>query len=204
MLIVLNTKDKILQEALLQFNEKGLNNVGVREIARSLNISPGNMSYHFPKKEDLIQNLLETYSLRNTSLYEEYMAGAPSLDGFVGLFRNIFSNQYAFRGVFVGNYEIQKLIRDQSVFDYAQLESKRKQLLREILGELVRIKHLKASAEQIEFLLSFLTLFGRFWIMEAFLIPRNVTEKKTINHYINLLEQQLSLFATTKGKAVLN
>ena len=47
----MNTKDKILEKSLELFNNQGVHNVGVRDIARALEISPGNMSYHFPKKE---------------------------------------------------------------------------------------------------------------------------------------------------------
>jgi AcrR family transcriptional regulator len=36
------------------FNEPGVAAVGVREIARDLGLSPGNVSYHYPTKEALL------------------------------------------------------------------------------------------------------------------------------------------------------
>jgi AcrR family transcriptional regulator len=52
-----NTREKILRAALLLFNEYGLVNVSVRQIAQELNISQGNLNYHFKLKEDIIEAL---------------------------------------------------------------------------------------------------------------------------------------------------
>ena len=48
-------RDNVVQRATLLFNEKGFFNVSMQEIAKSLNISPGNLTYHFPKKENLLE-----------------------------------------------------------------------------------------------------------------------------------------------------
>jgi AcrR family transcriptional regulator len=50
----MDTKEKIFKKALKFYNDQGIEYVGVRELAKELNISPGNLAYHFPKKEDLI------------------------------------------------------------------------------------------------------------------------------------------------------
>lgn len=51
------TKRKILDKALELFNENGLANVTLRQIALELEISQGNLNYHFKKKEELIEFL---------------------------------------------------------------------------------------------------------------------------------------------------
>jgi AcrR family transcriptional regulator len=48
----------ILEHARNAFNERGVMNVGIREIARDLELSPGNVSYHFPTKGALIAALV--------------------------------------------------------------------------------------------------------------------------------------------------
>ena len=50
-----STKAKIIDSALRLFNEKGFVNVKMRDIANALEISPGNLTYHFPKKEDILE-----------------------------------------------------------------------------------------------------------------------------------------------------
>ncbi len=51
------TRERVLDEALRAFNERGLHAVSVREIARSLGMSAGNLAYHFPTKGHLVDAL---------------------------------------------------------------------------------------------------------------------------------------------------
>ena len=53
-------KEQILMTAVHLFNDKGYANVSLREIAKEAGTTIGNLTYHFPKKEDLILNLLDT------------------------------------------------------------------------------------------------------------------------------------------------
>lgn len=53
-------KEQILMTAVRLFNDKGYANVSLREIAKEAGTTIGNLTYHFPKKEDLILNLLDT------------------------------------------------------------------------------------------------------------------------------------------------
>ena len=55
----MKTKDKILHQALLLFNEKGVDQVSVLEISQKLNISYGNLTYHFKKKEEIVLSLYQ-------------------------------------------------------------------------------------------------------------------------------------------------
>lgn len=49
------TKDRILSTAVNLFNERGFVSVTMRDLANELEISPGNLTYHFKKKEDLME-----------------------------------------------------------------------------------------------------------------------------------------------------
>lgn len=189
------TKDRILKEAIKQINKKGLSHVGVRDIARELNISPGNMSYHFPKKDDLVMALLRTYSAANDELYRQYEEQSPTLDGFLNFFRSLFNNQFEYRGVLVGQEEVSRVMRSAPDFNYADLEQKRKRSIARMLRELGGIGQLDLTKEDIQFLVSFISLFGRFWIMEAFISDRNRKKTQVIGHYIALFSRQLQLFA---------
>jgi AcrR family transcriptional regulator len=57
----MKTRDRILECALLLFNQKGEPNVSTLEIANELEISPGNLYYHFHGKEPLILGLFERF-----------------------------------------------------------------------------------------------------------------------------------------------
>lgn len=52
-----NTKNKILFTALELFNHKGYFNVTIRMIAEKSKMSPGNLNYHYQRKEDILESL---------------------------------------------------------------------------------------------------------------------------------------------------
>ncbi|GAA0306106.1 TetR/AcrR family transcriptional regulator [Psychrosphaera haliotis] len=57
----MKTKDRIIQASLELFNAHGERNVTTNHIASHLNISPGNLYYHFRNKEEIIRNIFEKY-----------------------------------------------------------------------------------------------------------------------------------------------
>ena len=57
----LKTKDRILQISLQLFNERGERSVTTNHIAAELNMSPGNLYYHFRNKSEIIKELMEQY-----------------------------------------------------------------------------------------------------------------------------------------------
>ena len=59
----MKTRDRILECALLLFNQQGEPNVSTLEIANELDISPGNLYYHFHGKEPLVMELFERFQV---------------------------------------------------------------------------------------------------------------------------------------------
>lgn len=199
----MTTREKILREALDQFNEKGIHHVGVREIARALNISPGNMSYHFPKKEDLLFELLRNYSSSNRAYRQEYLHEEITLQKFIELFRRMFKNQYQHRGIFTELVQVGRLLSDSTAYNYSEGQQERVNDFERIISALQESGQLVEGETNRQYLLSFLTLFGRFWISEALLFQPNAKESEVIEHYIDQLRHQLMLYATESGKKLL-
>ena len=52
-----STKIKILKTSLDLFNQYGVQNISQRKITENLGISPGNLTYHFKKKQDIEEAL---------------------------------------------------------------------------------------------------------------------------------------------------
>lgn len=71
------TAERILETALEMFNRFGEPNVSTTAIAGELRISPGNLYYHYPAKDELVNALYERYE---ASLKELLSAGAEVKD----------------------------------------------------------------------------------------------------------------------------
>lgn len=54
----MTTKEKILSKALELFNDNGYNVITTRHIAKELNMSPGNLHYHFKHSREIVVALL--------------------------------------------------------------------------------------------------------------------------------------------------
>ncbi len=186
------------------FNEKGYVDVGVREIARALGISPGNLSYHFSKKEGMLIALLEQYREAKTKLYRIYFAGTSLLEHFLQLMKRLFESQYQYRGVFIGNQFVRAQIESGERFNYNDTYSQRVAAFTEIFKELNAAGQIKTSDEDISFLVSYMTLTGRFWIYEATLFNKSPEKEPTMKYYLTLHVRLLSLFATRDGLASIN
>ena len=71
------TAERILDHSLALFNRYGEPNVSTNAISADLNISPGNLYYHYPAKEVLVNALVSRYE---TALTETLTAAGPADD----------------------------------------------------------------------------------------------------------------------------
>ncbi|MFM2054944.1 MAG: hypothetical protein RL456_2981 [Pseudomonadota bacterium] len=71
------TAERILDHTLALFNRYGEPNVSTNAISAELNISPGNLYYHYPAKEALVNALVDRYE---QALAEALVAAGPADD----------------------------------------------------------------------------------------------------------------------------
>lgn len=71
------TAERILDHCLALFNRYGEPNVSTNAISADLNISPGNLYYHYPAKEALVNALVSRYEV---ALAEALVAAGPADD----------------------------------------------------------------------------------------------------------------------------
>ncbi|HEY9720386.1 MAG TPA: TetR family transcriptional regulator [Oscillatoriaceae cyanobacterium] len=92
-----DTRSRILETALRLFNERGLNAVGVREIARELDMSPGNLAYHFPQKEVLVATLVKELHNANSRRSRPTQTQTPTMVTFYASVLGVMHNHLAYR-----------------------------------------------------------------------------------------------------------
>ena len=68
----LTTKNKILDTAVAMLNERGLSNVKLRDVSQALQISIGNLTYHYPKWENLIDDIFAQFQGEINHLYDYF------------------------------------------------------------------------------------------------------------------------------------
>ena len=75
-----NTRARILTAAAQLFEQQGYRSVSMRAIAAQLGISVGNLTYHFPHKQDIATALAEQ---EMTAIILPEEATLPALDGYL-------------------------------------------------------------------------------------------------------------------------
>ena len=91
------TKKKILDAALKLFNEMGLVNVRLQHIADEAFVSVGNLAYHYPNKEAIVEALYQVLTKKQRELLAEYRV-VPLFDNIEMLIRHTYrlQQQYVF------------------------------------------------------------------------------------------------------------
>ncbi|MCB0569368.1 MAG: TetR/AcrR family transcriptional regulator [Phaeodactylibacter sp.] len=198
----MNTKGRILARAIALFNDQGVYQVGVRDIARELGISPGNLSYHFPKKEDLINEIMKLLSEENDQCYKHFFSGEVSLYRYLKLLRSIYNVQYTYRCIYLNIVEISKNMRAIG-FDYQAVALRRAASLERIFAMLAEQGGLRPDldAAEIATQVRFMSLINRFWLSEAAMQFHPLNPEEAISHYLRLVAYHLKAAVTEKGQA---
>ena len=77
-----DTRHRILVASLLLFNEHGVPRTTINDIADEIDISPGNLHYHFRKKEDIVDALTAEFQADARKVLHPPEGDALSLDDF--------------------------------------------------------------------------------------------------------------------------
>ncbi len=98
----MSTKKRIIQASIDLFNEHGEQNISTNHIAAHLEISPGNLYYHFKNKTDILRHIFDLYREhlqtrfipldRNKDILEQLVAYVDSLFDLMWQFHFFYDN----------------------------------------------------------------------------------------------------------------
>jgi AcrR family transcriptional regulator len=198
----MSTREKLVSRALELFNENGIEYVGMRELAADLKMRVGNVTYYFPTKDDLVQELISRLADLNSKTIGP---ACSNIFDFLSMYTRIFNNQYQYRCLLLSFVH---LVSRHPIFasNYAATEERRRGALRNHITSMMKNNSLSGSLtdDQIDLIVSHISLISRFWLSEARISYVNWTVGQTMAHYLNLIAEVLLAYATDKGKKQVN
>jgi len=117
-----NTKQKIIDETIQLFNEYGFANVRIERITKALGISLGNFTYHFPKKETLLEAIYQQLVNELHVLLSSYR-NHPNFLSIDGQLRAFYQFQTKYRFFYVDTLEIGRANEAIGLQHQAHIES---------------------------------------------------------------------------------
>lgn len=168
----MKTKQKILHTAITMFNEHGFSRVSLRDIADQMKISPGNLTYHYRNRDDLLKaiyeqmfNEMEVFFGQEISDPMEILFGLP-------LQSRTFTYQYRFFFA-----DLRAIIQEFPwlVDRHQAVVQKRMAGGQAILEGLIKIGHFipPGSPDTYPYLLHILWMVPTFWYNQHPVLPKD-------------------------------
>ncbi len=178
----MKTKDRILQTSLLLFNEEGEPNVTTVDIANEMEISPGNLYYHFRGKEVIIEELYEQFDREMAEIL------AAPVQKIIGVQDSWFYLYVVFEHVY--NYRFLYFNLTDIIHRYEKIQRRFKRLLkskfttaRSMCNEMIRhnILHFESESES-EALINQVVLTVIYWMSFNMLNDRLTKSPELLMH----------------------
>ncbi len=157
------TRERILETSLALFNERGEPNVTTNHIADELDISPGNLYYHFRNKDDIIEQLF--------ALFEEKLDRAlivpedrlPGLEDIWLQMHLVYECIWEYRFLYRDLVDI--LSRNRKLrLHFGRILKRGSENATEVLRGLVQAEVMRASADEIRATANNILLISTFWL----------------------------------------
>jgi AcrR family transcriptional regulator len=194
----MNTREKILDRALEMFNERGIEYVGLRELAAVLEMRVSNITYYFPIKDDLVFELSQKLSRKNSEVIIENKA--LTMTGFLEMLHRVFENHYEFRGLLRSFAHI--MTQNKAVLaSYKKIQTNRRATLASNIHVLVSGGYLKVeNDEKLNFLVTALSMLSRYWISEMAVFGQHLSKEQQINQNLLMITNLFEPYTSAKAK----
>jgi AcrR family transcriptional regulator len=157
------TRERILEAALTLFNRQGEPHVTTADIADELNISPGNLYYHFRNKDEIIGDLYAAFEADVAPLLVAPAGRAPQVDDLWFLLHLLFERMWAYRFLYRDLDEITSRNRKVAL-RFALLTRRGQDTVIELCRGLVAAGTMRATEREIVALASNAVMIATYWM----------------------------------------
>ncbi|WP_413285367.1 TetR/AcrR family transcriptional regulator [Vibrio sp. MA40-2] len=174
----MKTRDKIVLASLELFNDHGERNITTNHIAAHIEISPGNLYYHFRNKQEIVRDIFECYSTELLERFSPVESGEESLVLLKRYLDSIFTLMWKYRFFYANLPEI--LQRDEILHErYLSVQDKLHNNLEAIFDGFVELKLLDVDKQEAISLVTTLHLVASSWLgyRSAMSLKTEITEK---------------------------
>ena len=158
-----DTRERILDASLAMFNDQGEPNVTTNHIADGLEISPGNLYYHFRNKDDIIAHLFARYEARIDHAMVLPENHLPGLEDLWLQLHAVYDCIWDYRFLFRDLVDI--LMRNRKLrMHFARILKRAADNATEVMRALVRAGVMRASADEIRATADNILVIATFWL----------------------------------------
>ncbi|MBZ0086836.1 MAG: TetR/AcrR family transcriptional regulator [Thermomonas sp.] len=160
------TRQRILDASLAMFNAQGEPNVTTNHIADELEISPGNLYYHFRNKDDIIEQLFAGYEARMDAALAAPEGRLPGLEDIWLQLHLVFECIWDYRFLYRDLVDI--LTRNRRLrMRFARILKRADERARTVLRGLQRAEIMRASAAELDAASTNILVIATFWLNYA-------------------------------------
>ncbi|CTP85472.1 TetR/AcrR family transcriptional regulator [Xanthomonas graminis] len=161
-----DTGQRILDTALAMFNAQGEPHVTTNHIADELEISPGNLYYHFRNKDDIIEHLFARYEERMDAALELPSARLPGLEDIWLQLHLVFECIWDYRFLYRDLIEI--LSRSRRLrLRFARILRRADDSTQAVFQGLAQAGALRATAQELGGIATNVLVVATFWLNYA-------------------------------------
>ena len=160
------TRQRILDASLVMFNAQGEPNVTTNHIADELEISPGNLYYHFRNKDDIIEQLFGGYEQRMDAALSAPEGRLPGLEDVWLQLHLVFECIWDYRFLYRDLVDI--LTRNRRLrLRFARILKRADEQAHQVMRGLVQAGVMRASAAEVEATATNILVIATFWMNYA-------------------------------------
>jgi AcrR family transcriptional regulator len=160
------TRQRILDASLAMFNTQGEPNVTTNHIADELEISPGNLYYHFRNKDDIIEQLFAVYEQRMDAALSAPSGRLPGLEDVWLQLHLVFECIWDYRFLYRDLVDI--LSRNRRLrLRFARILKRADEQAHQVMRGLVQAGIMRASADEVDAASTNILVIATFWMNYA-------------------------------------